>query len=75
MNGIWESARKQDGLPVIGLLLLLGWIVGMALLIQDYRAPRLEARASVEQKLERQGRFSPVVRRSVPLRNARPAAR
>jgi hypothetical protein len=66
---MWNSARKRDGLSVFVLLLVLGWIFGTALLIQDYRSPRLEARAMVEKKLERQGRFSPVVRRSVPLRS------
>jgi hypothetical protein len=71
MSQMWESARKRDGLPVIGLLLLVGWVLAMGLLVQSYRSPPLQVRASVEQKLERQGRFSPLVRRSVPLRATR----
>lgn len=70
MNETLQNARRPDGLMVFALL-LVAFVVAMALLIADYRSPPLQARASIEQKLEQEGRFSPEITRNVPLRALR----
>jgi len=65
-----QNARRPDGLAILGLL-LVAFVVAVGLLIRDYRSPPLEARASIEQRLQQQGRFSPEITHVVPLRAAR----
>ena len=52
-------------------LLLVAFVAAVALLVRDCRSARLEARAAIEEKLAREGRFSPTITRSVPLQAAR----
>ena len=67
MNETLKAVRARDGLLFMALL-AVAFIVAVALLIHDYRSPPLQARASIEQRLQREGRFSPEIRRNVPLR-------
>lgn len=70
MNETLQNARRPDGLMFLALL-LVAFVVAVALLIRDYRSPPLQARASIEQKLQEQGRFHPEIKRNVPLRALR----
>jgi hypothetical protein len=70
MNQTLQNARRPDGLAVMAVL-LVAFVAAVALLIRDYRSPPLQARASIEQKLAREGRFSPEIKRNVPLRPVR----
>ncbi|HVE81591.1 MAG TPA: hypothetical protein VND93_02035 [Myxococcales bacterium] len=70
MNQTLQNARRPDGLGLMALM-LVAFVAAAGLLIFDYRSPPLEQRASIEQKLEKQGRFSPEIKRQVPLRALR----
>ncbi len=70
MNNTLQNARRPDGLALMALL-LVAFVVAVGLLIRDYQSPPLQARASLEQRLQQQGRFSPEVKHVVPLRALR----
>jgi len=70
VNQTLQNARRPDGLALMGLL-LIAFVVAVALLIRDYRSPPVQARAQIEQKLQQAGRFSPEIKRHVPLRALR----
>ena len=67
MNQTLQNARRPDGLVFMAFL-LVAFVLAVGLLIRDFRSPSLQARAEVEQKLQEQGRFSPEIKRHVPLR-------
>lgn len=70
MNQTLQNARRSDGLALMALLLVV-FVVAFGMLIRDYRSPPLQARAEIEQRLEKEGRFFPEIKRQVPLRAVR----
>ena len=67
MNQTLQNARRPDGLALMALL-LVAFVAAFALLVRDYRSPPLQARAEIEQRLQKEGRFFPEIKRNVPLR-------
>ncbi len=70
MNQTLQNARRPDGLALMALL-LVAFVAAVGLLIRDYRMPPLQARAELEQRLQKEGRFYPEITRNVPLRAVR----
>jgi hypothetical protein len=70
MNQTLQNARRSDGLALMALL-LVAFVAAFGLLIRDYQSPPLQARAEIEQRLQKEGRFYPEVQRTVPLRAVR----
>jgi len=70
MNQTLQNARRADGLALMALL-LVAFVAAFGLLIRDYRSPPLQARAQIEQRLQKEGRFHPEITHSVPLRAVR----
>ena len=66
MNQTLQNARRPDGLALM-VLLIIAFVVAVGLLIRDFRSPPVQARAQIEQKLQKAGRFHPEIKRNVPL--------
>jgi len=70
MNQTLQNARSPDGLALMALL-LVAFVVAFGFLVREYRSPPLQARAQLEERLQKEGRFYPEIKRNVPLRAVR----